>query len=366
MGTIHNILSKLFTTRQLEFIYYYTNFYKISDVSHAIKCRAALKHMKSLLEKRPICVSLETHSNCNSKCIFCVRRKLRPSNETMTMELFEKICSDYASIGAGYLGFSPLLADPLLDPLLIERIKLIRNKFQNIVPHIFTNAIALKRYSDNDLEFLLDSLDHIDISIGGFNENDYMIMFSVNQWKSVSESLSRLARINNTLGRRCELSLHIRTNKKKEILISDDFKFYKSIGFKIDDVIDTFSSWCGMISKDELPDGAKLNEANNQDVTSSCFFLSYSLMIMPNGKVLACGCMDGNETTEIGNIINDSISNIYLGEKRVNLIKSFSNGKLPNICLKCSYYNPLERAITSPDLINYDFSKNFWDAKRPT
>lgn len=361
MGAIYSVLSKILPADRLDA--FYENIYKFIDhagISLSPKRRAAFGHMKKMIDARPLCLSVETHSNCNSRCVFCVRRKIPPTNETMSMALFEKICSEYSQMGGGYFGFSPLLADPLLDPQLLERVRLIKDRFKNIIPHIFTNAIAIKRYSDDELKFLLSAMDHIDISVGGFNEQDYQTMFGVNQWASVREALYRLAGLNGSAGSRCTLHLHIRTNKKDEILRSDELGSLRAVGYGIDDICDAFSDWGGQLTGAELPAGATLRQARNTN-PNPCFVLFYGMLVMPEGSVLACGCMDGNETLVIGNANDETLSAIYHGEPRTKILAAFNSGDIPKICSTCSFYSPYNRAISNPKLVKYDYSKSFFD-----
>ena len=78
--------------------------------------------MKQIVKERPVKLGIETYSVCNSKCVFCARRHIPTDKKLMSIELFGRVIEDYDSLGGGYLGFSLLLSDPLLDPLLLDRL----------------------------------------------------------------------------------------------------------------------------------------------------------------------------------------------------------------------------------------------------
>jgi MoaA/NifB/PqqE/SkfB family radical SAM enzyme len=155
-----------------------------------------LKHMQSIFARRPITIAVQAIDACNSACVFCARRKIKPTRTTMSLELFEKVCKDYSSIGGGHLDFSPLIVDALVDPLFISRIKII-TKYRNVTPNIFTNGIAFINYSDDELVKLLDAVHHIDISIGGFDRASYKTMYGVDKFEVVWNQLMRLNSLNS-------------------------------------------------------------------------------------------------------------------------------------------------------------------------
>ena len=320
----------------------------------------ALRQMKEIIAERPIKIAVETYSLCNSQCVFCARRKLQPSRQLMSLDLFDKICSEYAAMGGGFLGFSPLLADPLLDPLLLERISLIRNCFPNIYPHLFTNGIALTQFSDDQLIEMLSLLDHIDISIGGLNRVDYRTMFGVDQFDKVNNSLHRLAKINERLSHRCRLALHIRTHRKREVVDSPELHKFLEIGYICNDIADEFSNWGGLVTEDDLPEGARLRRTDNSKCNISCAIPMIGMMIMPDGLVLGCGCMDAKEETSMGYLHESNLQAIWKGNAYNNLRSSFMRGKLYHVCVTCTYYVNSEDLLSHPGLKKFDPSKNFW------
>jgi MoaA/NifB/PqqE/SkfB family radical SAM enzyme len=109
----------------------------------------AATHMDMVAEARPIQVNIETTTLCNARCTFCAYPKVSRPKGVMTMDLFEKICCDFEALGGGLLCLSPMMSDPLVDPLIMARIRVANEKFSTIQLHMFTNLIGLPRLSDN-------------------------------------------------------------------------------------------------------------------------------------------------------------------------------------------------------------------------
>lgn len=338
----------------------FRNFYYKLRRIYNLDGAKTLRHMNEIIVERPIKIAVETYSLCNSLCVFCGRRKLRASRKLMSLELFERICSEYASMGGGFLGFSPLLADPLLDPLLLDRIRLLRKCFSNIYPHIFTNAIALTKLSDDQLIEVLTACDHIDISIGGLNRVDYRTMFGVDRFDQVSDSLNRLAKINENLACPCKLALHIRTHRRREVVNSPVLRKFMDLGYKCSDIVDNFSDWGGLVTEKDLPEGARLKRTDNSKRNVPCIVPMIGMMIMPDGLVLGCGCMDAKEETSMGYLHESSLRSIWKGNAYSNLRSSFAKGKLYPVCMTCTFYSNSEYLLSHPGLKNFDPSKNFW------
>lgn len=333
----------------------------LEKIVYRYKGREILEYMRSIIAVRSIMLDLETYSACNAKCVFCARRKLPQTKELMSIDLFKRICSEYSAMGGGYLGFSPLLADPLLDPFLLERIEIVKKNFSTISLHLFTNGIALQKFSDDQLIRILSGLKYINISLGGLARDSYRIMMGVDQFETVWESLERLSRINQKLGHTCKLTLHIRTHQIREAVKSPALVKLRESGYDCSDIMNAFSSWDGLITQDDLPEGATLIKRNNAGCKIPCLIPMSYMMIMPDGRVLACGCIDAKESTRIGHLDNSTLMEIWQGPELKALRSSFINGNLYPVCKPCGYYRNYEVMFSRAGFKNFDPSRNLWE-----
>jgi hypothetical protein len=334
--------------------------FKIVEMSPSGK--RALRHMENVCAERPIGINIETRTLCNAKCVFCARSKLKTNDAVMTMEVFEKICSDFSGIGGGGLGFSPLIGETLLDPFLMERVRLLGN-YPNIHPNIYTNAISFEKYDDNALEVILSAMRHLDISIGGLDRESYKLMFGADRFDTVWNSLSRISRINSKIARSCKISLHIRTNNKMGVLKSEKYRELKGrMGFSCSDVADSFSPWGGLINKEDLPEGASLIQRDNSSSLEACLIPMMNIMFLPSGKALACSCMDAQGILQAGDINESSIREIWKGDAFTRIRNSFKDGNIGELCRTCSYYIPYKYYFSNPSLASFSPDKDsFWE-----
>ena len=68
-----------------------------------------------------------------------------------------------------------------------------------------------------------------------------------------------------------------------------------------------------------------------------CHGLRNQAGILANGTVIPC-CLDGEGIINLGNINNDSFSNIIEGERATNIVDGFSRRvAVEELCRKCGY-----------------------------
>ena len=73
-----------------------------------------------------------------------------------------------------------------------------------------------------------------------------------------------------------------------------------------------------------------------------CHGLRNQAGILANGTVIPC-CLDGEGIINLGNINNDSFSNIIEGERATNIVDGFSRRvAVEELCRKCGYRKRFE------------------------
>ncbi len=90
-------------------------------------------------------IEIETINQCNNTCSFCPVNILKDKriHQQMTMELFESIILQLVSLN--YQGTINLFSnnEPLLDSLLLERLKFARKNLPNAYIFIYTNGLLM-------------------------------------------------------------------------------------------------------------------------------------------------------------------------------------------------------------------------------
>jgi hypothetical protein len=264
--------------------------------------KLALAHMEEIIARRPLRVSVETTTICNSRCVFCAYPKVKRPKSILSLRDFRRVCEGYAELGGGFLGLAPTLSDPLTDPLLFDRIKLVQRNFQTITLHLYTNGIRFASFSDEQLDILCESMEHIDVSIGGFNRTDYKTMFGVDKFDRVWRGLKRLSEANRRAQAPTKLYMHIRTHRIETIDGDPLFEELGKMGFKITDIANSFSEWGGIVSSKDLPEGATVRYNDNTKQRSPCLLPMTYLGVRADGTCTGCACMDATNQFELGNV----------------------------------------------------------------
>jgi MoaA/NifB/PqqE/SkfB family radical SAM enzyme len=353
MGFFKNILRKII----LRYATQIPSSDTISD-SHAI-----LNKMFTITADRPLNINIETTTICNSRCCFCGYSKIKRETELMSNYLFEKIIDEYAELcGGGAIGFSPLMSDPLMDPLIMERIRTIQKSNYNFWPHMFTNAIGFSNFSDSDMEVFLHGLKFINISMGGPDRERYLKMYNVDKFDQVVNNIERIKKMQAKLNSDIQIAIHFRVINPESTFQSDLYKKFIDYGFICKDVTNIFTTFGGCISQNDVPDGVIISTVDNSCRNIDCVIPYSEYTICPNGGVVMCGCFDFSEKTIAGNLNTSSLVDIWKNETYQKFRTGFSRNTIPNICLTCSCYNPVTNIFSNRGLQNYNpvGGETFW------
>jgi len=315
----------------------------LSSVGHtflySFKAPAQVGRLREIIRQTPLLLQVETTNVCNSACIFCAYRSMKRKKGVMDMELFNKIAAEYAAMGGGPVSLTPIMGDALLDPHLLDRLRVLQSYPEINQITLTTNAIALNRYSDEDVVKLLSTLYCMQISIGGLNEENYKTMYGVNQFSRVKQAIDRIIRVKDTLPQPANITLAFRTNDWRfESRFKKQIDAYKNKGVYVSH-ISMFMNYAGAVCDDATK--VLVIAENPSRKCRTCVSVGLSLAICQDGKITACGCADfeGDKLT-IGHAENENIAKVWTGEKRLAILESFRKGTLYPICRQCSAYTP--------------------------
>jgi len=297
-----------------------------------------MARLKKLLSEKPLILAVETISVCNAKCVFCAYPTMKRKHELMPISVFEKIVQEYAQVGGGALSLTPVMGDLLLDPHLIERLKILE-KFENIDQVSFTtNGIAVNKFTDEELKYILQRVFLIQFSIGGLDPETYKKLYQVDKLDDVLAAVQKVLQLKEDIQSPTHIILAFRTdNQNFEQEYAKQLEEFKRQGVFISHIA-SYNNYGGEIQSQEIR--IKRNRVVSKRLPCALTLLhahAYS-----NGKMTNCGCVDANGN---GLIIGDSkeqtFGDIWQGERRKRLLNSFSEGKLPKLCQGCNAYRPL-------------------------
>lgn len=234
-------------------------------------------------------VLLETRTDCNRKCKFCPQAHFSRPLKSMDWDVFTKVIDELAEMEFSGRVAMYMTNEPLIEPRLMEMIKYARNKSARFFIDITTNG---KNLSSKLLdEFFLSGLDNINI-------NDYR-----SDRKSSPDKISK------------SLEKTIR-----------DFKSNPKVTYNKRSTVEVLSNYAGTIK-----------DSNRKLLSEFCNYPFRKLAISAEGNIILC-CNDYTYKTNFGNVVSETLSNIWNSEALNNYRNSLLNEIRDGICNGCDEY----------------------------
>jgi len=294
------------------------------------------------------CRSLPTHfgievtNACNANCSFCGYRFQQRRKGVMDNHTFRKAIDDYSRIGGGGINLTPTVGEPLLDKKLVEKIEYARSKNNITDIWFYTNLIDLSHVTVRGL--LLSGLSTLRISTCIKDSGTFEDIYNVNKYEQVINNIVNICEENSKLAFPIKIKLYLRIPKPfKNTLKSKDYKLISQL-FNSNDIHiydDMYDSWGGRITKDDLPYGNKIYQIHYDIEKEPCYELFRRIHVLYDGRVNFCICRDLNADFEIGNIHQNSLSEIWRGEKLNYIRNRWFKGIVPEMCQGCQRYKPV-------------------------
>jgi len=302
----------------------------------------------------PLLVQIFPIYSCNFKCKYCVfsippKERYFISDKTkMPFDMFKKCADDLAVFPQRikvlrFVG----MGEPLLHPKISEFVKCSADKqrFERI--EILTNGSLLTKETSDKLAN--SGLTKLLISIQGTTSNKYKEISNANiDMSNFIDNIRYFYRHPNRTAQ-----IHIKIIDCALESEGDKDRFFNIFG----DVCDTIGiEQAGPIFPDvKYNDEIKQNQINhvNQygiNVTkpmSVCTQSLYSMQINPDGNVVPCYSVPYPEI--VGNVLNNSLVDIWNGDKYNNFRLSMLDGiQFNKVCNKCNIFK--HRSYDSDDI----------------
>lgn len=243
--------------------------------------------------KLPRIIAIETTNFCNARCDMCPHKFMTRKKRVMDMELFKKIINQLVKYKMRVMqldlnGFG----EPMLDPLLEERIKYIKKKTSYDIL-IYTNAIIL---AEERAEKLLKSgIDHINVS---FHD-------SMPNYELIKKHALFLLKKRKELKAKTRIFLSFVKTRKR----SKDKEFVEFWKDKADSVIIVPAEKWGKDIK-----GISYTKWHYKEREWPCKRLWTSLFVGVDGRVFAC-CRDYDGRYVVGDFRKQNLKEIWDSKK---------------------------------------------------
>ena len=305
------------------------------------------RRLRRMLLRKPLFLKIETTNACNARCRFCAYGKSARRKQMLDADLYDRAISGYVRLGGGPITLTPVVGDPLLDPMLEERIAIARRHPDITDISFTTNLIAHRRLSDAAWENILSRLRFLQVSLGGLDRESYRTMYGIDAYQSVDEGVNRIADIKRTLGLDVCLSLAFRT-RSTDVDENNDARIQamREAGFEHITAISEFGNWGGAIGQSDMAEGTTL--FTMQSRLGPCAQPSISLGVLSDGTITGCQCVDMDGALALGNLAEDELSSVWCGDKMQKLRQGFGTPEEHHLCRRCNSYTATCSIIRRP------------------
>lgn len=247
-------------------------------------------------------------SKCNQKCKFCYRKHCKDNTLSQNKKIFDNL----SQIKIDKITFSG--GEPLMYEELFELADYIRSKNSNIVLSITTNG---KKIDDTTLNKIIKKFDWITFSIDSLNET---INEEIGRGQEHSEKIIQLLK-------KCNNKIKIKINTvASKYNINDLEDIYKTISrynisrWKIlvfwslrnaktnEDMFKLNDSQIKSISK-------FVNKKNKEKLSMKIHFNDFNEFTTSYFTVYSDGSVENMKNEEVGNLLNNDISEILLAKQ---------------------------------------------------
>ncbi|MCP4196136.1 MAG: radical SAM protein [Proteobacteria bacterium] len=282
----------------------------------------------------PRLVSVETTNRCNAKCPFCPNNALQRNRHRMSDDLFEKVIEDCGQFPLAAI--EPFLnGEPFVDPQILPRLELIRNRLSDTKLRIYTNGYALKPKTIDALIGL--GIDHLYVSLNTLNHDTYRSIMGLELERTLKnmDYLTDIARRDKVARK---ITFRMTRTESTPFSEQQEFEaFCKKRGVR-PFIVGLFNY------KGEISSHLPVPNFPCEHITR--------LDVLSNGIVTLC-CMDQEGDYAWGDAAKDSILDIYNGPEATRYRRMHRTGKrvAAEPCGECNVFWPsLEKMPPIPTI----------------
>jgi radical SAM protein with 4Fe4S-binding SPASM domain len=258
----------------------------------------------------------------------CPRDQLTRKIGNMSMDVIKKLCRDAYKKPLqkiNLFGFG----ESLLHPHLIDIIKYVKKSLPDVELNLSTNGQLL----DDELssELLVSGIDKINIDIDGVTKETYESVRKQLKFEKVSSNIGHLIDKRNKLHAHVEVSVTI----IEMDLTKAEIEPFQRLWTGIADIVyvNHYNTWTGILPDRNTP------KVDMNKFAFPCKNPWREMIVNYNGNIAFC-CMDFNSTIVLGNIMEQTIEEIWRSEKMEKLRQLHLQGRYNEIpiCGACNEF----------------------------
>lgn len=291
---------------------------------------------------------IEVTNRCNALCVFCAYSQMRRQKKVMDWATFKKAVDEYLEMGGKHISLTPVVGDPLLDPLLKERLHYLASVKIPIHFYFYTNGLLLDEEM-NEFLLKLGPAFELRISLGGLSQGEFKKIMGRSGFELVWKNIKHLIQLKKSLHKTAHLRIALRSSQITWVGSRWDYlRDQENQGYLSLERPRHFDTWGERIDPQRLRvhDLPQLVPSRRK---GPCVFLYTKPICLADGRVSACGCRDMEGDLLMGDLKTSSLKSIWLGENRAQFIKNQKNGNYDSICAGCDNF----QSIYDPDKMKF-------------
>ncbi|CAA7614465.1 radical SAM/SPASM domain-containing protein [Magnetospirillum sp. SS-4] len=281
---------------------------------------------------------------CNARCVFCPQQFHVDKKQAMPFDIFADAIENFVAHGGRLVTLNSNNGDPLADPGLIDKIRHAR-KVGLPVLNFSTNGILLSRGTlVQDIAALVDE---IDISLPGFDREDYKRVYGVDRAEAVLDGLIKLIEAKRAANSPLRILLALRIDRPLEEVMADEgmrqLKPYLDDGTVVidpDQIYSEMETWSDQITAESLP-GIMTLRTDVPVRTRPCKRMMNDVFLLADGQVRICACrikLSNYDELVIGDTRTQPLADIVHGPAHRALLQRVAAGDWPEVCQDCTLY----------------------------
>jgi len=273
----------------------------------------------------PRTVQIQTSNKCNAACTFCPYpyTEGKKKFQIMDWKLYKKLIDECLKHDVKeVLPF--FLNEPLLNKDLVKYINYAKKKNPNSIIKIFTNGSLLTNKLNKEL---LDSeIDQVIFSFNGSTKKEYEEVMKNLDFEKTKERITNFIRLRGESDKP-EIAVHMLKIGLSDASLNEIKNYWNNLGVTVH--LLKYENRAGNVVDYDITSSSKVHKI-------PCSRLMNQIYILFNGDVILC-CADWKNEVILGNVKENTISEIWNGKKRMEYVQAhlagrFNDLKLCDVC----------------------------------
>jgi|GEM_PF-1886464 len=275
----------------------------------------------NMVPKAPKYLQIELNNTCNARCQMCTIPNMERKRGFMKDELYDDILKQANELGVSYI--SPFLhGEPFVRKDFISKVIRINELTPKAKIHIFTNASLLKKSEVNALNEI-KNLDLLSFSFPGGTRESYEKITGLNFEQTIKNIKYAIEKLD------VPMKITMPLIKENIHTIEDFHQLWY-------DITANFNKQVDIHSYDTYNYLGDFKKSLARDTDTVCDRILKSMTILWDGRVGLC-CMDAEGRYQIGDVMSQSIQEVWNGEIASGYRKRHIHGR--QYCEPCNRCN---------------------------